>query len=162
VSGLDWQAQKSFRTDYGRFTFRIAGSDLFTYRQAVTPLAAAVSLLNTVGNPLALRFSAMTDWSQHGSDRPGFGASLGFDYTNAYRDVSVVPNRSVSAWVVTNFTGRYRAFSAGGLSDHIEIALSAANLFNQAPPFVNRWIGFDPANAQSIGRVVSVQIRKSW
>jgi iron complex outermembrane receptor protein len=161
VSGLDWQAQKSFRTDYGRFNLRIEGSDLFTYRQAVTPLAPAVSVLNTDGNPVALRFNALVDWSQHASG-PGFGARLTLDYTSAYRDVSVVPKQSINAWAVTNFTARYRTGAGDGWSDGLEIALNAANLFNRAPPFVNRWIGYDPTNADSLGRVLSVQIRKSW
>jgi iron complex outermembrane recepter protein len=161
-NGLDWRLQKLWETRYGRFNFHLEGSDIFTFRQAVTPAAVAVSELNTVGYPLALRVHGATDWSQRGWDRPGMGVRLSLDYSNGYRDETVVPNQPVGAWTVTNLTARYRTPDGADWSDQLEIALNAANLFNQSPPFVNRWIGFDPTNAQPVGRVVSLQIRKVW
>jgi outer membrane receptor protein involved in Fe transport len=58
---------------------------------------------------------------------------------------------------------RYRA-PANGWARGLSVALSAQNLFDADPPFVNRFTGFgyDAANADPIGRFVALQIIKSW
>ena len=36
------------------------------------------------------------------------------------------------------------------------------NVFNHAPPFVNREAGYDVQNADPYGRVISFSVQKTW
>ena len=44
----------------------------------------------------------------------------------------------------------------------MEWVVNAVNVFNQDPPFVDSLYGYDRANVQPLGRVVSLFVRKSW
>jgi hypothetical protein len=48
--------------------------------------------------------------------------------------------------------------------DHVTIDLNTQNLFDKRPPFVNNalGVGYDPENADLLGRFISVGIRKDW
>jgi hypothetical protein len=46
--------------------------------------------------------------------------------------------------------------------DDLRLTLSAANAFGEKPPFVNIPFGYDTANADLYGRVVSMQLTKGW
>jgi outer membrane receptor protein involved in Fe transport len=47
---------------------------------------------------------------------------------------------------------------------NMQIALNAQNLFNVSAPFLNNPLGegYDPENADLLGRIVSLEIRKRW
>jgi outer membrane receptor protein involved in Fe transport len=45
------------------------------------------------------------------------------------------------------------------------VSLNVENLFDRAPPFYNnssQSIGFDPTNANLLGRSVTLRVRKAW
>jgi outer membrane receptor protein involved in Fe transport len=44
----------------------------------------------------------------------------------------------------------------------LEFTLNAVNVFNQSPPFADHLDGYDTANFQALGRVLSFSARKKW
>ena len=44
----------------------------------------------------------------------------------------------------------------------MEVTLNVVNLLNHDPPFVDAQFGYDVYNVQTPGRVVSLDVRKSW
>nr|WP_246371140.1 TonB-dependent receptor [Phenylobacterium haematophilum] len=48
--------------------------------------------------------------------------------------------------------------------DGLSVALNVQNLFDSDPPFYDgpTGIGYDPANADPLGRFVSLQLTKRW
>jgi len=44
----------------------------------------------------------------------------------------------------------------------MQVYLDASNLLDEDPPFVNATIGFDPFNANPIGRLLTVGVSKKW
>jgi outer membrane receptor protein involved in Fe transport len=44
----------------------------------------------------------------------------------------------------------------------MEFGLNAVNVFNQSPPFADSTYGYDVANFQPLGRVLSLSVRKKW
>jgi outer membrane receptor protein involved in Fe transport len=161
VSGLDLAAHQALETPIGELGFGLNGTYVFYFDQATTSTAQAQDVLNTVGNPLALRLRASLEWSQRGMRRPGFGASLALSYTGGYRDPgsALIPN--VDPFSTVDLQISYRAPADGWLS-HAELTLNAVNLLNQNPPFVDSPYGYDRLNTQPLGRVVGLRVKKSW
>jgi outer membrane receptor protein involved in Fe transport len=162
VRGLDLKIDHSFPTDLGTFDLGFNSSYVLSFRQAVSNTSPMTSFLDTVGNPLAFRMRGTADWYQHGFDRPGFGASLTIDRFGGYEDVQDLSLTSVGSLMTVDLRGSYRTLSGGGLLDDIELSLNASNLFDKAPPFVDRTAGFDSINAQPYGRVISFSVQKRW
>jgi iron complex outermembrane recepter protein len=52
--------------------------------------------------------------------------------------------------------------------DKLRIALNVQNLFDRDPPRLlpepgfTEGVGYDPVNASGLGRIISLQIRRSW
>jgi outer membrane receptor protein involved in Fe transport len=44
----------------------------------------------------------------------------------------------------------------------LEFTLNAVNVFNQSPPFADYLYGYDVANFQVLGRVLSLSATKKW
>jgi len=158
--GLDLIGKYGFETAFGRFSVGLNATYLLAYTEQKTPDSALVPLLNTQYNPIDLRLRSSLSW-----DRGGFGASLFTNFDNGYRDVLSVPNRSVHSFTTFDLQLRYRIDgSRPGFLANTEIALTAQNLCNSSPPFLNNpeGVGYDEENADLTGRILSVDIRKRW
>src|SRR6185312_16083879 len=158
--GLDLIGKYGFETALGRFSVGLNATYLLAYTEQKTPDSALVPLLNTQYNPIDLRLRSSLSW-----DRGGFGASLFTNFDNGYRDVLSVPNRSVHSFTTFDLQLRYRIDgSCPGVLANTEIALTAQNLCNSSPPFLNNpeGVGYDEENADLTGRILSVDIRKRW
>jgi iron complex outermembrane recepter protein len=158
--GLDLIGKYGFETAFGRFAVGLNATYLLGYIEQKTPDSPLVPLLNTQNNPINLRFRSSLSW-----ERAGFGASVFTNFDNGYRDVLSVPSRSVHSFTTLDLQLRYRIDgSRPGLLANTQIALSAENLFNSSPPFLNnpQGVGYDEENADLTGRILSVDIRKQW
>jgi iron complex outermembrane receptor protein len=158
VQGIDFNAAKDFALGSGRGSVAVNGSWLIDYRKQVTPASAPVERVATVGNPTDFRARATASW-----DNARYGGTLSLNYVNGYKDNISQPQRSVAAWATLDAQLRYTFTEARWLKG-MTIALSVTNLLNTAPPFVNNsiGIGYDPANADPVGRLVSLQLIKRW
>lgn len=162
VRGIDLKLDDSVDSRYGNFQFALNSGYVLSFRQAVSDTSPLRDVADTVGNPLAFRFRGTVDWYQRRWNLPGFGASLTLDHTGSYKDVSVVTERSVGAFTSVDVRLSYRPANDGGVLSDTEIGLNASNLFNRAPPFVDREDGYDVLNALPYGRVVSLSLQKRW
>jgi iron complex outermembrane recepter protein len=162
VNGLDMDAHESIDSAVGHFGLGLNGSYVFHFDQAVTGTSPSTDILNTGGNPLALRLRATAEWSRHQPNEPGTGANLAINYTNGYNNPgsSLLPR--IDSLTTVDFQLHYRTPQGDGFWGDTEFALNAVNVFNQSPPFVDNQFGYDIANAQPLGRVVSLYARKSW
>ncbi len=50
----------------------------------------------------------------------------------------------------------------GGALSGLSIGVDASNLFDRKPPFVNIQGGFDPGQANALGRVLAVSLSKRF
>ncbi|QGZ93529.1 TonB-dependent receptor [Terricaulis silvestris] len=118
----------------------------------------ATDLVNTYGEPLRLRARGALAWT--GDEWQVAGA---VNYANGYTDTMASPDGRIDAWTTIDLNVRY----APNFLDDVELTLGASNLFDQAPPRTSAGVLFsgfqyDAANADPLGRVVSLSIRKSW
>jgi iron complex outermembrane recepter protein len=162
VRGLDLKIDHSFTTRLGAFALGLNGGYVLDFRQAASTTSPLSSVLDTVGNPIALRIRGTADWYQHGVDRPGFGASLTVDRFGGYEDSDGASFLAVSALTTVDLRTGYRTSAGNGALDDLEFSLNASNLFDQAPPFVDSAAGYDMINAQPYGRVISFSVQKRW
>ena len=162
TSGVDLDIHQKFTTVVGLFTVGFIGNYVFLFDQGVTTASPRVDILNTFQNPLKFRFRAVTAWDGHLPEESGLGASLVVNFTNAYRDPESPLTSDIGALTTLDLQLRYHA--AGNLRwfGGMDIALNANNVFNHSPPFADYLLGFDRANTQPLGRILSLNVSKKW
>jgi outer membrane receptor protein involved in Fe transport len=158
--GLDIEASERFVSRWGHFHFRLRGSDVLRFEQSLTPNSPAVSILDTLGNPLSVRLRGVVGWAAHAADAPGWGVDLAVNYTGSYRDPGSTLVPGVRAWTTLDVLARYR-LNPGRLGQ-TTIQLNAVNALNESPPFVDDEFGYDIDNVQALGRVLSLQVTQCW
>jgi iron complex outermembrane recepter protein len=161
VRGIDLDLNRSLDTSHGEFTFGFQGTYLWMFGQAVTNASASLDILNTVDNPISMRGRAFVSWDQRGVDLPGIGVGLALDHSGSYTDRFSANLSHVKPWTRLNVNLSYRVGGSSG-SEGIEFLVSALNILDADPPFVDRETGYDAANAEPLGRVVSFHVRKAW
>jgi len=161
TDGLDWVSHFIPNTPLGRLTFGLEGTYVLRYAEAETPASPWVELRNTAHNPVALRLRASLGWEWHGA-----WASLASNYQGRYTDTDVVPRQQVDAWITWDLAVGYRIGSSEPRGvDKVEITLSAQNVFNQPPPYLNNAaedVAYDEENGDLLGRRVSLALKFHW
>ncbi len=152
VSGLDFDLSQRFAGFGGEFTASLSGSYLFTFEQAFSESGPTIDLVDTANNPIDLRLRATLGWR-----RENLSGAMAINHADDYRDSA--NNRSVDAWTSADFSFAYLFDTAD-----VEARLNVRNLFNQDPPFLNNpiGVGYDPENADPVGRFVSFALTKTW
>src|SRR5690606_42102439 len=91
------------------------------------------------------------------------------NYTDSYTDTRVWPTRAMDSYTTVDarFAYDFDHGDRSGFLGGVTLALSALNLFDQDPPNAivvqtSRDMGFDPTNANPMGRMVSIELTKRW
>lgn len=157
VSGVDFNADYTLPLGPNRLTAAFAGSYLYDYTQRQTPQSAPEKLLSTAGYPVDFRGRVSLGWT-----RGPYEALAVVNFVDSYRDPTA--NRLVAAWTTLDLSLSWKSPAASGPFKGLTLTAAAQNVFDQDPPFYDSYLGFgfDPANANPFGRVVSVRIDKRW
>ncbi|MDV3455856.1 TonB-dependent receptor [Sphingomonas sp. HF-S4] len=157
VRGLDILAAGSFSLGGGTVSLSGNASHMLDYQRRITPRAPLVEQVGTLSNPPAWRLRGSAGW-----DRDGWGMTATLSHVSGYVDAVSMPHRPVGSWTTidTQLRIQPKMLERVGLS----LALSAQNLLDADPPFVDQLTGFGygAANADPIGRFVSLQVIKRW
>lgn len=161
TNGLDFGGRYELSNPYGQFVLRLDGTYLFEFSQQDGKTSPRYDVLSTQNNPINLKLRASLRWEIKGLESTGV-----LNFANSYRDTASYPARSVSSSTTYDMVFGYDIATRGtSWLEHTRIELSAVNLFNQRPPFLNNraaGIGYDQENADPNGRLLSVRIRKIW
>lgn len=158
-NGVDLSAQYGIDTDVGHLSANANATVLFKFTTQANPTVAPVVQLNTPFQPNAFRFRGGLGWSKDAAD-----ANLWVNYQGAYHDINNT-KLPITSWTTIDAAVTYTFGKGGdGLGDNIGLTVSAQNLFDATPPFVDLFPGpgFDPANSNIFGRMLTIQLRKSW
>lgn len=169
TTGIDINADYTFDTDVGRFDLSLSASYIFEQVQQVTATSAGVDLIDTIFSPADLRMRARLGW-----DGERWDANLFMNYVDDYRDIRNIGGGGdlpIDDWTTFDF-GLGREIGAQGgrrLLDDIKLSLNIQNLLNENPPSIDGAAdfqqlrrGYDPANANPIGRFVTLRVSKEW
>jgi iron complex outermembrane recepter protein len=162
VSGLDLDVRQSLDSGVGHFDFGFNGSYVFNFDQSATNRSPGVDILNTFGNPLKFRFRATSGWSQRREEETGLAANLAVNFTNGYGKPGSTLLPHIDALATVDMQLLYHTAQNDGPWGGLELSLNAVNVFNQSPPFADTVYGYDFANFQALGRVLSLSMRKKW
>jgi iron complex outermembrane receptor protein len=157
VDGLDGEIGFSRTTGVGTISDDFAGTYTFRNSQAITPLSPTFSVLDTVGNPLALRLRNTLSWALG-----IWSAGLTVNHSGRYEDPSFAPPRTVAAWTTADVNLSVRFGHDYGWLAKTSVFLTVTNVFDKAAPFDDQPLGFDAANSSLIGRTGSLQVVKEW
>jgi iron complex outermembrane receptor protein len=158
--GIDLQVAQRFETARGPVVVELDGTHTITNRRAVTRNSTPVDIVDTLGNVLSYRLRLSADWSFGQS-----GLIARVTYLPSYQDprggASQVP-RGIDDWLTVDAGFRWQAGDESGWRRGLEARFNVQNLFNEDPPIANTQYGYDSGNANPYGRVMSLDVIKSW
>ncbi|RAK67803.1 TonB-dependent receptor [Phenylobacterium kunshanense] len=155
VRGVDVTAGYRFSVGGDEVALGLNGTYMVDYKQQVTPTSAPRERVGVAGSPVKLRARATVDWTH---DRLTLGAA--FNYVDRYRDVA---GTRISAQPTVDLQARLAAPDRG-FARGVSVSLTVRNLFDEGPPFYDNpvGIGYDPTNAEPVGRFAAIQITRAW
>jgi iron complex outermembrane receptor protein len=159
MNGLDFDLGYGFAAGKTAIAAGVSGAWIFEVRQRITPTAPVEDVVSTTGNPVDLRLRGRLTLSNG-----PWSASAFVNYVDSYRNTSVVPAARVSSWTTVDLQLGY---DLGKILPGTRLSLSASNLFDRKPPYVENAnifsaSGYDPDNASPVGRLVALQLVKTW
>ncbi len=161
TDGIDFNSRYRHALPLGQIKLDLNGTWLLHFRQAQTPDAPLYSLLSTENQPINLRMRATAGW-----ELAGFRAQVAANFANGYHDIASVPSRRIDSWTTIDVQLRYDLpETSNRWLSGTRIELNARNVCNVNPPFLNNQIvaiGYDQENANPYGRLLSLELRKSW
>jgi outer membrane receptor protein involved in Fe transport len=161
--GVDAALDYFLDTAWGKVGSSLNGTYTIDQWQQITPAAPVLVLVDTVGNPPSVRLAWNLSWSHRGWTLQGT-----LNHTGSYRDPASAPVRKVDAWSTVDLNVGYRVDGGSGWLANAQFNLGINNALDQRPPFVNQFdlpsgtLGYDPANANVLGRQISLQLVKRW
>jgi outer membrane receptor protein involved in Fe transport len=158
--GVDLDGSWAGQTSIANVELGLNTTYIFRFDTQFTPNASIVSILNTAYNPVDLRMRARAV-IRHG----GLTFASFVNFIDSYRVDDTSPGRQIPSWTTVDVTAKYLFKSERGPLADASLLLSVTNLLNKAPPFVPNPIfniNFDGANANALGRFLSVQLSKRW
>jgi iron complex outermembrane receptor protein len=164
ADGIDFQARYRIPAGkWGDFAVGLNGTYYTRFDLSATPAGTPVNIANTVFNPLRFRFRADVDWNFD-----GLAAIVYVNFANAYQNAVAPLNIPAYTTVDTHLAYNFGENGASVLKN-LTLAVDVTNLLDAAPPFVNiiespngGGGGWDPVNANPIGRVVSFSLAKKF
>jgi outer membrane receptor protein involved in Fe transport len=155
VRGLDVQAGYTFHLGDDPVTLGGNATWMADYKQRTTPTSAVVERVGLVGFPVKLRGRATLDWTH---DPFTFGVAL--NYIDGYHDPL---GAKIDSQATVDLQLRWVGPSQGWAKDW-EVLVGVRNVFDTDPPFYDNpaGVGYDPTNADPIGRFASIQLTRRW
>ena len=168
VDGIDFSIDYQTTTTIGEFSGGAALTYILDFVEQTAPSALEIDAVDVFGSPADLRGRAYVGWS-----RDGWQSQLNVNYVDGYGNPFSAVQDSISSWTTIDLSSAYTfAESPGSLKNGLTVSLNVQNLLDEDPPFVRLGdatnsglraeIGFDPSNANALGRVVSLQVTKAW
>ncbi|MGH6910098.1 MAG: TonB-dependent receptor domain-containing protein, partial [Phenylobacterium sp.] len=155
VKGMDVAADYAFALGDDRVVLAGQATYLFAFDQQVTPTSPVIDRANIANYPVRFRSRVTADWTR---DRLTLGGA--FNYVGRYHDALGV---RIGGQPTFDVQARLAPPTAGPLKG-VAVLLNIRNLFDRDPPFYDNpvGIGYDAANADPIGRFVSLQLARTW
>jgi len=156
VRGLDVTANWPVQVQDEKIDLSANVSYLFEYSRRISPTAPSADYVNQAGFPVDLRALLGASWT-HGP----FMTNLQVRYVDSYKSAA---GARIGSWTTADVLVRWTSPSKDGWLTNLSATLSAQNVLGTRAPFYDSLdgVGYDPANADVLGRVVAVSLSKRW
>jgi outer membrane receptor protein involved in Fe transport len=158
--GLDMQLGYSVKAGIGQLKFDLNANYILDSTKRLTDTSPEQPAFNVIYSPVDLRLRAGMSL-----ERAALFAALYANHTDKYVNNTVSPSTSIGSWTTADGVLGYKFDRAGrSIFDNLKLQLSVQNIFDRAPPFVSniRGTGFDPTNANPLGRFVAIDVSAAW
>ncbi|HYD86041.1 MAG TPA: TonB-dependent receptor [Vitreimonas sp.] len=162
--GMDFTISDRFQTPFGDLAVGAGATRIFAFDEQASANSPVVSVVDTVQRPADLRGHVYFGLETERFDTTFFVRYVD-EYSNPLATLAAGGPHTVDAWTTVDWTTNY----LWGSSDRsLRLNLTIQNLFDEDPPFVQPAAtlglspGFDPANANPLGRLVVLSIAKTW
>lgn len=151
------------RLEEGRTTLEpgIDATVVFHLDTQFTSSSPPTEILNTLYNPTRTKLRGHLLVSQSAFSVEGF-----VNFVNAYTDNTTPPYTRISSWTTFDMTASYSCSVCAGILPDVTGTLGVLNIFNRAPPYAANGDGFainyDGANANALGRFISLTLAIHW
>ncbi|WP_419756220.1 TonB-dependent receptor [Brevundimonas sp.] len=154
VQGADLTVGYDFDVGSNAFDVLTSLTWLDRFEARATPTSAAESQLDRPNYPVSLRSRTSLSWTRGPLTLGG-----AVDYLSDYQDLS---GRRIGSWTTMDLQGRWSPV-AGPLAG-TTFSLVVKNLFDRDPPLYDapEGVAYDAANANVVGRYISLQLTRSW
>lgn len=154
--GLDVEVGYGHSLAGGRLEMGLAGTYIFDLRQRITDTSPVADMVGNIGTPVDLRLRGRLSYS-----KGPWAAGAFVNYVGGYTNQLVTPNKPVSSWTTVDARLAYR------WPQGTTVSLSASNLFDRDPPFAEikssySAIGYDGEKASPVGRLIALEVSRSW
>lgn len=162
LRGVDLAFESTVATRRGEITLAVNGTYYLQLDRRLTPSSAYFSQLNGPSKPVDFKIRASAGW-----ERAALGWFTHVNYVDHYEDTLITPSLRIGSWTTIDTTLRLEgsAIRERGVWHGLTATLSIRNLFDREPPTLlsNTFgIAYDPANADALGRFVSLSLLKRW
>jgi iron complex outermembrane recepter protein len=166
LAGVDVDIAYGADTRWGDISLGARATYMADYEERVTPGAPLATIVDTALRPVDLRARAFI-----GLTGDGMEGTLAVNYVDSYRNPHSQGETQIDSW--TTWDARLAFDLAGaGLGAGSELSIGAKNIFDEAPPYVETSgpqgaalqarVGFDPANANPLGRSLWIELVNKW
>lgn len=160
TNGVDLSAGYRWDTGGNSFNAMLNATYVLSFERAQTRTAPMLEEVDTINNPL--RFSAR---GQLGWSRGGLSTTAFVNYFGDYVNNQVAGSPAVDDYLTLDLSVGYELdslFTTPALSG-TSIMLNVQDVLDEEPPVVlNGNLAFDPQVASTIGRFISLEVRKRW
>jgi iron complex outermembrane recepter protein len=164
TSGFDFSARYALQIAGDQLDSRLDMTRIDRFSVELTPGSAPSSEVNAVGYPARTRLRGQESWTHH-----RLNLSIAANYVSGYPDTSATVPRNVGSFTTIDLVARYDLADAPlSIFNGLGVTLAVANLFDRLPPYVvsgaHSFVGshYDPANADPLGRFITVAVVKRW
>lgn len=144
-----------------RYNVGFNGAYIFAFDNRIVSGAPSFSTLGIFGRPV--NFRGRISVNVH---HKAWGISAFTNYVNGYEDTSGLVPRPIASWTTVDFTASYLLFNGANRWGRPVLDLSCINCADRAPPEVSQltssMLGYDGANANPLGRFISVAVSIRW
>jgi iron complex outermembrane receptor protein len=164
--GIDVTVSETFPTSLGDLQVGANVTHILSYVQKGSISSPAVIAVDRPGQPADWRGRAYASLSA-GS----LTGTLSVNYVDSYANV-LAPSaqQRIDDWTTVDLSLQYALMPQGAGSGGTRLSLSIQNLLDAEPPLllrgagsnINNPIGFDPANANPLGRFIVVGLSHTW
>jgi iron complex outermembrane recepter protein len=146
----------------GRLLLNLNAAYINHINVALAPGAATMNQVNTFGQPVKLRLRNSAGWSNAIGD-----LIAAVNFTGGYINNEAVGNPHIDSWTTIDLQARLNleSLSPSLALSGCALTLGVQNLLNKDPPFAMNaltGVNYDAANANPLGRVMSLQLDKRW
>jgi iron complex outermembrane receptor protein len=162
-TGIDAMLHARLPLGSGTLNASLNATYILDFKREIVAGGPPRSLVDTVYNPIDLRVRSQIGWSSKAS-----GASLSYNYSDSYRNDTILPASKIEALHTVDLLLWTMISGAETSRRSIQFNLSVNNLFDAQPPKVGALpsivtnMGYDTSNADPIGRFIALEVRARW